>query len=101
MLLRKVREARAYLAEADATLTCRDLQMEDVSFHQCVKLGKFDSDRAVTFIPPGEDVLVCEHPLRPADCLHLSSLKEDSVSDCNKGFNVVRKCSLPHSLLLL
>ena len=28
------------------------IAMEDVSFHQCVKLGKFDSDKAVTFIPP-------------------------------------------------
>jgi len=35
------------------------IEMEDVSFHQCVKLGKFDSDRAVTFIPPdGEFVLM-------------------------------------------
>ena len=35
------------------------IEMEDVSFHQCVKLGKFDSDKAVTFIPPdGEFVLM-------------------------------------------
>ena len=35
------------------------IEMEDVSFHQCVQLGKFDSDKAVTFIPPdGEFVLM-------------------------------------------
>mmetsp|Transcript_10725 Transcript_10725/g.21463 ORF Transcript_10725/g.21463 Transcript_10725/m.21463 type:complete len:427 (+) Transcript_10725:235-1515(+) len=35
------------------------IAMEDVSFHQCVKLGKFDSDKAVTFIPPdGEFILM-------------------------------------------
>ena len=35
------------------------IEMEDVSFQQCVKLGKFDSDKAVTFIPPdGEFVLM-------------------------------------------
>mmetsp|Transcript_38432 Transcript_38432/g.76984 ORF Transcript_38432/g.76984 Transcript_38432/m.76984 type:complete len:427 (-) Transcript_38432:427-1707(-) len=35
------------------------IEMEDVSFHQCVKLGKFDSDKAVTFIPPdGEFILM-------------------------------------------
>ena len=35
------------------------VEMEDVSFHQCVKLGKFDQDKSVTFIPPdGEFVLM-------------------------------------------
>jgi len=26
--------------------------LEDCQFHQCVKLGKFDSDRTISFIPP-------------------------------------------------
>jgi len=26
--------------------------IDDVAFHQCVKLGKFDSDRTISFIPP-------------------------------------------------
>lgn len=28
------------------------IQLDDVSFHQCVKLNKFDSDRVVSFVPP-------------------------------------------------
>jgi len=28
------------------------IQLDDVSFHQCVKLAKFDSDRVVSFVPP-------------------------------------------------
>jgi AP-2 complex subunit mu-1 len=28
------------------------IQIDDVKFHQCVRLGKFDRDRAITFIPP-------------------------------------------------
>ena len=28
------------------------IQLDDISFHQCVKLAKFDSDRVVSFVPP-------------------------------------------------
>ena len=26
--------------------------LEDCQFHQCVKLGKFDTDRIINFVPP-------------------------------------------------
>src|ERR1700743_1461663 len=28
------------------------VSLEDCQFHQCVKLGKFDSDRIISFVPP-------------------------------------------------
>jgi len=28
------------------------IDIDDVTFHQCVKLGKFDNDRTISFIPP-------------------------------------------------
>jgi len=28
------------------------IEIDDITFHQCVKLGKFDSDRTISFIPP-------------------------------------------------
>jgi len=28
------------------------IEIDDVSFHQCVKLGKFDVDRTISFVPP-------------------------------------------------
>lgn len=28
------------------------VNIEDVKFHQCVRLGKFDRERSITFIPP-------------------------------------------------
>lgn len=28
------------------------IEMEDVTFHQCVKLSKFESDRTISFVPP-------------------------------------------------
>ena len=28
------------------------VEMEDVKFHQCVRLGRFENDRTISFIPP-------------------------------------------------
>ena len=30
----------------------REVDIEDLSFHRCVRLGKFDTDRSVVFVPP-------------------------------------------------
>ncbi len=30
----------------------RGINISDLKFHQCVRLGKFDKDRSITFIPP-------------------------------------------------
>lgn len=28
------------------------IAIDDLTFHQCVRLGKFDTDRSISFIPP-------------------------------------------------
>ena len=28
------------------------IELEDIKFHQCVRLNKFESERLITFIPP-------------------------------------------------
>lgn len=28
------------------------VELDDVQFHQCVKLGRFDADRSISFVPP-------------------------------------------------
>ena len=30
----------------------KTVEMEDVKFHQCVRLSKFEDDRTISFIPP-------------------------------------------------
>jgi AP-2 complex subunit mu-1 len=30
----------------------KEIEIDDTTFHQCVKLGKFDSDRTISFVPP-------------------------------------------------
>ena len=28
------------------------VEIDDCTFHRCVRLGKFDADRTITFVPP-------------------------------------------------
>ena len=30
----------------------KSVEMEDVRFHQCVRLARFENDRTISFVPP-------------------------------------------------
>ena len=45
-------EAKAKKAANAARRPGSGIEIDDVSFHQCVKLGKFDMDRTISFVPP-------------------------------------------------
>ena len=32
----------------------KGVELEDVKFHQCVRLSRFDAERTISFIPPGK-----------------------------------------------
>ena len=38
--------------EGKAGAIDKGIAIEDLKFHQCVRLGKFDKERAITFVPP-------------------------------------------------
>lgn len=45
--------------EAGATRTKSSIAIDDCQFHQCVKLSKFETEHAISFIPPdGEHELM-------------------------------------------
>jgi len=43
---------RKSIAPAAGDVESSSVELDDCQFHQCVKLGKFDSDRTISFIPP-------------------------------------------------
>jgi AP-1 complex subunit mu len=53
-------------SNAQRSLKKGAIEMEDVIFHQCVRLSRFDSDRTISFIPPDKDFELVRCPLRPA-----------------------------------
>eukprot|EP00828_Plagiopyla_frontata_P039272 TRINITY_DN515_c0_g1_i2.p1 TRINITY_DN515_c0_g1~~TRINITY_DN515_c0_g1_i2.p1 ORF type:complete len:478 (-),score=59.53 TRINITY_DN515_c0_g1_i2:68-1381(-) len=38
--------------KGQAAPASRGITIDDIKFHQCVRLGKFDKERAITFVPP-------------------------------------------------
>ena len=48
----------AYLATGRSTARIKSVELEDIKFHQCVRLARFENDRTISFIPPdGTDLL--------------------------------------------
>jgi AP-1 complex subunit mu len=37
------------------------VEMEDIKFHQCVRLARFENDRTISFIPPDGEVTYMEN----------------------------------------
>ncbi len=38
------------------------IELADITFHQCVKLGKFDTDRTISFVPPDGEFILMKYP---------------------------------------
>lgn len=55
----------------------KSIDLEDMKFHQCVRLARFENDRTISFIPPdGAFDLMCppSPPLHPRNFLHTCKL---------------------------
>ncbi|XP_021237456.1 AP-1 complex subunit mu-2-like [Numida meleagris] len=46
--------------------TNKSVELEDVKFHQCVRLSRFDNDRTISFIPPDGDFELMSYRLSTA-----------------------------------
>jgi AP-2 complex subunit mu-1 len=47
-----VRDSKDNNAAVDSEKQQKGIMIDDIKFHQCVRLGRFDRDRSITFIPP-------------------------------------------------
>ncbi|KAF1981043.1 putative AP-2 adaptor complex subunit MU [Aulographum hederae CBS 113979] len=56
--------------------------LEDCQFHQCVKLGKFDQDRIISFIPPDGEFELMRY--RAVENVNLPFKVQAIVSEVNK-----------------
>lgn len=46
---------KAYFEAQGRTTRSRAIEFDDMKFHTCVRLAKFENDRVITFIPPDGD----------------------------------------------
>jgi AP-1 complex subunit mu len=48
------------------------VEMEDIKFHQCVRLSRFETDRTISFIPPDGEFELMSYRLNTQVLLTLS-----------------------------
>jgi AP-2 complex subunit mu-1 len=58
------------------------VSLEDCQFHQCVKLGKFDADRIITFVPPDGEFELMRY--RATENINLPFKVHAIVNEVNK-----------------
>lgn len=60
----------------------RGVTLDDVTFHQCVRLGKFESERMVTFVPPDGDFELMSY--RSTDSINLPFKIKSTIKELSK-----------------
>ena len=48
----------------------KGIDLEDVKFHQCVRLSRFENDRTISFIPPDGEFELMSYRLSTHVCSH-------------------------------
>ena len=75
------------------------IELADFKFHQCVKLGEFDSERSINFIPPdGEFELMSYHVTRDIKLPFKVRAMVSELSDTKVDYKVSVKALFPESL---
>jgi AP-2 complex subunit mu-1 len=62
--------------------TSGSVTLEDCQFHQCVKLGRFDADRVITFVPPDGEFELMRY--RATENINLPFKVHAIVNELNK-----------------
>lgn len=69
------------------------VELEDVKFHQCVRLSRFENDRTISFIPPDGEFELMSYRLNT----HVSDLSF-SATCCFGGISLRHRSSLSSGL---
>lgn len=54
----------------------KSVELEDVKFHQCVRLSRFENDRTISFIPPDGEFELMSYRLNTHVCVSVFQTHE-------------------------
>lgn len=64
----------------------KSVELEDVKFHQCVRLSRFENDRTISFIPPDGEFELMSYRLNTHVSLDVCIFYVISVLDCRQNY---------------
>ncbi|ODV80322.1 AP-1 complex subunit MU-1 [Suhomyces tanzawaensis NRRL Y-17324] len=72
----------------------KGIEMEDIKFHQCVRLSKFENERIITFIPPDGEFTVMSYRLSAAQFLMKPLILVQCKTKVHKHSRIEILCSV-------
>jgi Adaptor complexes medium subunit family len=83
------------LFESQGRTKGKAVDLEDMKFHQCVRLARFENDRTISFIPPdGAFDLMCASASGSARAACTSKGSRGVCRVCASRQNVVHECQI-------
>lgn len=80
--------------ETSITGNKKGIEMEDIKFHQCVRLSKFENERIITFIPPDGEFTLMSYRLSSAQFLMKPLIHVNCKTIVHKHSRIEIKCSV-------
>ncbi|KAG7663117.1 apm1 [[Candida] subhashii] len=72
----------------------KGIEMEDIKFHQCVRLSKFENERIITFIPPDGEFTLMSYRLSSAQFLMKPLILVNCKTKVHKHSRIEIICSV-------
>lgn len=72
----------------------KGIEMEDIKFHQCVRLSKFENERIITFIPPDGEFILMSYRLSSAQILMKPLILVNCKTKVHKHSRIEILCSV-------
>lgn len=82
------------LEAGEQTANAKGIEMEDIKFHQCVRLSKFENERIITFIPPDGEFTLMSYRLSSAQYLMKPLLLVNCKFKVHKHLRIEILCSI-------
>ncbi|CUM67883.1 uncharacterized protein PRCAT00005594001 [Priceomyces carsonii] len=80
--------------EDGASANSKGIEMEDIKFHQCVRLSKFENERIITFIPPDGEFTLMSYRLSSAQFLMKPLILVNCKSKIHKHSRIEIMCTV-------
>ncbi|EGV64022.1 AP-1 adaptor complex mu subunit Apm1 [Yamadazyma tenuis] len=84
--------------ETGGSTNAKGIEMEDIKFHQCVRLSKFENERIITFIPPDGEFTLMSYRLSSTQFLMKPLIAVNCKTKVHKHSRIEILCSVKASI---
>ncbi|KAI5950702.1 apm1 [Candida theae] len=80
--------------DSSSTTEGKNVEMEDIKFHQCVRLSKFETEKIITFIPPDGEFTLMSYRLSSAQFLTKPLMLVQCKTKVHKHSRIEINCTI-------